>query len=103
VQVSSEGGLEPLWSGDGSELFYRTSSAMMVVPVRREDGGLGFGRPQQLFEDPYMRPSKISPDVHSYDAAPDGSRFLMVQRNDQGAANPDLRVVVGWLDSLDLE
>jgi serine/threonine-protein kinase len=103
VQVSSDGGLEPLWSGDGRELFYRTSSAMMAVPVGHEDGRLGFGRPHQLFEDPYMRPSKISPDIHSYDVAPDGSRFLMIQRQDQGTAEPDLRVVIGWLDSLDLE
>jgi Tol biopolymer transport system component len=103
VQVSSEGGLEPLWSGDGRELFYRTSSDMMAVPVRRDGDEVTFGRPEVLFEDPYMRPSKISPDVHSYDVAPDGSRFLMIQRNDQGAANPDLRVVVGWLESLNLE
>jgi len=27
----------------------------------------------------------------------------MIKRNDQGVANPDLRVVVGWLDSLELE
>jgi Tol biopolymer transport system component len=103
VQVSSDGGLEPLWSGDGRELYYRTSSSMMAVRVGQDEGGLAFGRPQVLFDDPYMRPSKISPDVQSYDVAPDGSRFLMIQRNDQGAANPDLRVVIGWLDSLDLE
>jgi len=103
VQVSSEGGLEPRWSGDGRKLFYRTSSTMMEVPVQRDGDLLSFGRPQPLFEDSYMRPSKISPDVHSYDVAPDGSRFLMIQRNDQGVANPDLRVVVGWLDGLELE
>jgi serine/threonine-protein kinase len=103
VQVSSDGGLEPLWSGDARELYYRTSSSMMAVPVGQDDGGLAFGRPQTLFDDPYMRPSKISPDVHSYDVAPDGSRFLMIQRNDQGAANPELRAVIGWLDSLNLD
>jgi hypothetical protein len=35
--------------------------------------------------------------------APDGSRFLMVQQDDEGILNLDLRVVVGWLSSLDLE
>lgn len=54
------------------------------------------------FDDPYLRPSKISPDVHSYDVSPDGSRFVMVERDDQGAANADLRVIIGWADGLNL-
>ena len=103
IQVSTDGGHEPLWSGDGDELFYRTSSSMMAVSVRTEGDRLVFGRPEALFDDPFMRPSKISPDLHSYDVAPDGSRFVMVQPNNQGEANPDLRVVIGWLDTLELE
>jgi serine/threonine-protein kinase len=102
IQVSTGGGLEPRWSGDGSELFFRAENRMMVVMVT-DDGDLVFGRPQPLFEDHYLRPSKISADVHSYDVSADGSRFLMIQRDDQGAMNADLKVVLGWLDSLDLE
>ena len=102
IQVSSDGGLEPRWSGDGGELFFRTDSQMMAVSVSQGDD-LIFGRPAPLFDDAYLRPSKISPDVHSYDVSPDGSRFVMVERSDQGAANPDLNVIIGWLDSLELE
>ena len=102
IQVSNEGGTEPLWSGDGRELFFRSSDTMMAVSVNREDGSV-FGRPRALFADPHLRSSNISPDVHGYDVAPDGSRFLMVQQDDAGVVNHDLRVVVGWLDSLDLE
>jgi hypothetical protein len=68
---------------------------MMAVAVEDSDG-LVIGRPKVLFQDCYLRPSKISPDVHSYDVWPDGSRFVMIERDDQGAANADLRVVVGW-------
>jgi serine/threonine-protein kinase len=103
VQVSSDGGLEPLWSGDGSELFFRTSWKMMAVSVVRADDGLVFGRPRALFDDPYLRPSKISPDVQSYDVTPDGARFVMIERNDLGTANADLRVVIGWSRRLGLE
>ena len=60
----------------------------MAVSVRQGED-LVFGRPVPLFDDAYLRPSKISPDVHSYDVAPDGSRFVLIQRNDQGAANLD--------------
>jgi Tol biopolymer transport system component len=102
IQVSTGGGLEPRWSGNGGELFFRAENRMMVVSVT-DDGDLVFGRPQPLFEDHYLRPSKISADVHSYDVSADGSRFLMIQRDDQGAVNADLKVVLGWLDSLDLE
>jgi hypothetical protein len=101
-QVSADGGLEPLWSGDGKELFFRTVDHMMVVSVAENDG-LVFGRQQELFEDSFLRPSRISADVHSYDVSADGSRFLMIQRDDQGVANADLKVVIGWLASLDLE
>ena len=102
IQVSSDGGREPRWSGDGEELFFRTDSQMMAVSVRQGDD-LVFGRPVPLFDDAYLRPSKISPDVHSYDVSPDGSRFVMIERSDQGAANPDLKVIIGWLDSLELD
>ncbi len=102
VQVSSGGGQEPLWSRDGRELFFRTETSMMAVPVR-EDVGLVFGRPEALFDDPYLRPSLISDDVHSYDVSRDGSSFLMVRPDDEGLGNADLRVVIGWFDSLGLE
>jgi hypothetical protein len=74
----------------------------MAVPVR-DDVGLVFGRPEALFDDPYLRPSLISDDVHSYDVSLDGSSFLMVQPDDEGLGNADLRVVIGWFDSLGLE
>jgi serine/threonine-protein kinase len=100
IQVSIEGGSEPLWSGDGRELFYRTSDQMMVVSVDDTDG-LDFSRPRMVFTDPYLRPSQISADVHSYDVSPDGSRFLMIQRDSEGLLDADLHVVIGWLDTLD--
>ena len=102
IQVSNGGGTEPLWSGDGRELFFRSSDTMMAVSFKH-DGGVIFGRPQPLFADPYLRSSNISPDVHGYDVMPDGSRFLLIQQDDQGVLNLDLRVVVGWLRSLDLD
>jgi hypothetical protein len=74
---------------------------MMVVSLRDAEGPR-FGRPAQLFQDPYRRSSNISPDAHPYDMTDDGSRLVMIQHADQTALKPDLRVVIGWLDSLDL-
>src|SRR5262249_3605934 len=33
VQVSTEGGAQPIWSTDGRELFYRTSTHVMAAEV----------------------------------------------------------------------
>jgi Tol biopolymer transport system component len=99
LQVSIGGGSEPRWSGDGRELYYRTSTEMMAVSVSYEND-LDFGRPRVLFSDTYLQPSQVSADVHSYDVSPDGSRFLMIQRSDEGVVDADLRVVTGWVDTL---
>ena len=34
IQISSEGGTDPLWSHLGNEIFYRNGDKMMVVPVK---------------------------------------------------------------------
>ena len=54
VTISTGGGKEPVWSRDGSELFYRTADDLMVVTV---DLGatFGAGTPRPLFADPYAR------------------------------------------------
>ena len=56
VTVSTGGGVEPLWSGDGSELFYRnlTGDRMMVVAVTTEPN-VRVSRPQVLFEGQYAQ------------------------------------------------
>ena len=44
-RVSSEGGLQPVWSVDGKELFYRSGDRMMAVPITTEpDLSVGVGR-----------------------------------------------------------
>ncbi len=94
TMVSSQGGIDPAWSADGAELFYRNGTAMMAVQV---ESGVGFsaGAPRLLFEGRYQL------GVHgsfSYDVAADG-RFLMVEPNrSQGADR--LHVVTNWLDEL---
>jgi serine/threonine-protein kinase len=101
VQVSSEGGTDPVWRRDGRELFYRNGDSMMVVPVT---AGPSFsaGRPQQLWKDSYshgMSSSCGAPGLTSsnYDVTPDGLRFLMVRDEDvEKEAAREFIVVQGW-------
>ena len=77
VAVSIEGGLEPIWSSDGRELFFRRggrvlASRMTFTPT------LAASQPIELFAGPYT----LDLMGHQrWDVAPDG-RFLMVENSD---------------------
>jgi Tol biopolymer transport system component len=75
-QVSRGGGAEPRWRGDGKEIFYiSTSGMLMAVPV---EGGASFssGQPEALFQI-HGRAAISSTDIFSYDVTKDGKRFLV--------------------------
>jgi Tol biopolymer transport system component len=74
-QVSSEGGVEPLWARNGRQLFYRWENQMWVVDVQT-DVGLRISRPRLLFDKNRYWPG--SP-IRSYDISVNSQRFLMVK------------------------
>jgi eukaryotic-like serine/threonine-protein kinase len=103
VQISTDGGIEPAWSRDGSEIFYRFRRGFFAARIRTVGGSLSAEPPVKLFEGDYG--SVFA--VRSYDVAPDG-RFLLVKRPDEAAMAaavgrffPDrVNVVLDWLDEL---
>jgi Tol biopolymer transport system component len=74
IPISTNGGKAPVWSRDGTELFYREGSAMMAVSVTYEPTFTP-SAPVLLFDGPYQADGTGHP---SYDVAPDG-RFLMMR------------------------
>ena len=96
-QVSSGGGTNAVWSGDGAELFYlRSPGTLMAVPVEL---GRSFaaGTPELLLEGDYLRPTLGTP----YDVAADASRFLMIKNAaEDTAANSRIVVVLDWHQEL---
>jgi serine/threonine protein kinase/Tol biopolymer transport system component len=55
--VSTDGGQQPTWSPDGSELYYLTSSGdLMAVPIGESDGDPQIGLPVPLFNAPVAPP-----------------------------------------------
>ncbi|MEJ2580451.1 MAG: protein kinase, partial [Acidobacteriota bacterium] len=91
--VSNQGGTDPAWSADGSELFYRNGDLMIVVPVR-DGGSFSAGAPELLFEGRYHIGTHGS---SGFDLADDG-RFLMIEPNSREADT--LHVVLDWLEEL---
>jgi hypothetical protein len=98
IQISNDGGNDPVWRRDGRELFYRNGDRMMAVPVSAGET-FDAGRPEELWRGPYshgMSSSCGAPGVSSsnYDVTPDGRRFLMIQDEDVTTTSNDTVVLV---------
>jgi dipeptidyl aminopeptidase/acylaminoacyl peptidase len=104
IQISSDGGWDPLWRADGKEIFYRNGSRMMAVAVST---GTSFqaGRPQILWEGEYTFGVSSScgfkgATATSYDVSRDGQRFLMIKDNDGNTYSTKVVVVLNWVEEL---
>jgi serine/threonine protein kinase len=88
-QVSTNEGVEPLWSADGKELYYFSIAAHAVttVPVKESNGALQFGTPQQLAI------SQASQQGF-YDVSPDGKKILLDQVSQQ--VNQSITVITNF-------
>ena len=99
IQISPNGGMKPVWSPTGRELFYLDDNQnMMLVPVR---SGSTFERdsPKQLFP----AGGYFSTQVRNFDIARDGQRFLMIKELREAAGTqPDvtINVVLNWFEEL---
>jgi len=92
VPVSTDGGREPVWAPNGSELYYRTATKFMAVDVKARPA-LAVGKPRLLFEGDFLLTH------HDYGITPDGRHFIMIQP--VGKKPPaELHVVVNWSDEL---
>jgi len=91
-----EGGEQPVWSPDGTELFYRSGNRMMVVSFQTEPT-FRAGRPEVLFEGSYVT-SRFTLGYQYYDISPDGQRFLMIKAVEGSTAQ--INVVLNWFEEL---
>ena len=96
VTISNGGGIEPVWSRDGRELFYRVGNAMMAVSVVAGPT-TSFGQPHELFQGQYLGDYSGAAAYPYYDVARDG-RFLMVQR--PASATKKVVFVQHWVEEL---
>jgi Tol biopolymer transport system component len=92
--VSTNGGEEPVWSHDGSELFYRNGDQLLSVPM-----GEDVGAPEILFEKPFHRTRSDVVGAPNYDVTADGKGFIMLAFDDE-AAPAQIDVVLNWLEEL---
>jgi hypothetical protein len=91
VQISVAGGVQPMWSRNGREIFYvAPDRKMMAVPVDVVGVALRPGAPQALFDT-----RMTGTDDRNYDVATDGQRFLIAQAPPAGS-QAQVSVIVNW-------
>jgi serine/threonine-protein kinase len=95
ARVSADGGVDPVWSRDGRELFYRNGARLLSAKVTVGAGGLRVETPRVLFEGGFVRDS--SEGIRYYDAAADG-RLLMLES--AGDATVSVVLVRHWVEEL---
>jgi hypothetical protein len=89
-QISTTGGLAPLWRRDGRELFYYTREGKLLSVDVRTSPAFQAGVPQVLFE---VRLKGIV--ARQYAVSPDGRRFLCNMDLPEGDI-PPITLVQNW-------
>ena len=98
LQISIGGGTDPVWAGNGKEMFYRNGDNMMAVEVRLQPS-LMPGKPRVLWTGRYARglsSGNGNPTNSNYDVTPDGQRFLMIQEDEDGLTATQIHVLPNW-------
>jgi Tol biopolymer transport system component len=95
VRVSTDGGGQPHWRGDGKELFFLSlDGGLMAVDVRAEETGLTVGIPSTLIPVRDLRAIVQGPDFTDWGLSSDGQRFL-VKRSIE-SRRERLHVLLDW-------
>jgi len=84
-KVSDNGGVQPKWSADGKEIFYRENHKAMVARVEK-GSSFSTSMPQVLFEGL----------GRNFDVSPDGKFFVTHRRQKTG----QLTLVLNWFEEL---
>jgi Tol biopolymer transport system component len=97
-QVSTSGGENPRWRGDGKELFYLGQDhKLMAVEVKTAGGRFEAGVPRALVS---TRAASLPGLFHTlYAITADGQRFLVITEGDEVVSQP-ATVVMNWTAGL---
>jgi hypothetical protein len=92
-QISTAGGNQPKWRGDGKELFYLSGDGKMIAVPVKTGANFDAGSPVELFQAD-AREMVATSEEFSYDVSKDGQKFLI---NTQiKTAQTPMSVVLNW-------
>jgi eukaryotic-like serine/threonine-protein kinase len=93
-QISFPQGVEPRWSRDGREMFYRAAIDLYRVPIDTS-AGFSAGRPTLVFEG-----AASGTSVHSYSPSADGARFFTFRQSESVGSQRTLYVDLAFAPRL---
>ena len=96
--VSNAGGVMPLWSRDGRELFYLEPGSprrLMSVSIEAAESAFSFGSRTPVLDWPYYEGGA----GRTYDVSDDG-RFLALKEAGTDGTSPQIIVVQNWFEEL---
>jgi serine/threonine-protein kinase len=94
-QISTDGGLEPVWSNDGRELFYVNPANELEATEVSTSGLFASGKQQTLFS---LRDYRRHYTHRAYDILPDNQHFVMIRNGAPPRGN--LVIVDNWVADL---
>jgi Tol biopolymer transport system component len=97
-QISSEGALDPVWSADGRELFFRSTDGQSVI-VADMARGPSLAARRDLFRAPLDARFELNGDDRMFEPGVDGRRFLLM-RQGSGDLSGNLVVVQNFVTEL---
>jgi Tol biopolymer transport system component len=103
TRISTAGGQSPVWSADGSKLYYRSvdpatmERTVMEVDITTEPA-FTRSRPRELFRADYGG----TVPIRSWDLTPDDERFVMLGDREELEPEPveRIEIVLNWFEEL---
>lgn len=87
VRVTTAGGTEPRWRGDGRELYFRRGAEVHAATLRTSAAGVEVTGTSRLFD--------AGAPIRAFDAARDGMRFLVNVPAD-GSSSTVVSIAINW-------
>jgi hypothetical protein len=99
VQISTDGGAQPVWAPNGPELYYRVPDGLMTVSVSVRGNDFRAEKPRRLLE---VQIAGVRFGRADYDVEPGGRRFLVRQLEDEeeAAKITHINFILNWFDEL---
>jgi Tol biopolymer transport system component len=91
-QISSSGGVQPRWRGDGRELFFLAPDGTMMAVDIRAGATIEAGVPRALFPTGL----NVNAVTDQYAVLPDGSRFLVMRPLAERPRTLSFSAIMNW-------
>jgi Tol biopolymer transport system component len=97
-QISTDGGVKPVWSPDGKRIYYRNGDRIMAVAMDTS-GTFRAEAPSVLFEGQFAEATYWTHP--NFDLAPDGKSFVMIKADENWGRTTEVRVVQNWFEEVE--